>query len=171
LVKASGFPLPPGADAPIAAEPPQKDEVTPPALHNPSTTPDGLSNPERRSVTIDRIIRDTLITAEVKRLHNHECQVCGTRLETPEGWYAECAHIRPLGAPHDGPDRVDNVRCLCPNCHVLFDKGAFSITDDLRLLGMEGTLRTVQGHSISKDFLDHHRKRIFQTCSTLSPNS
>lgn len=38
--------------------------------------------------------------------------------------YAEAAHIRALGSPHNGPDVIENVLCLCPNHHVLFDNGA-----------------------------------------------
>ena len=83
-------------------------------------------------------------TAEppVKTLHDHQCQVCGVRLEPPAGPYAEGAHVRPLGSPHEGPDTAGNILCLCPNHHVLLDLGAFSITDDLQLTGLEGSLRT-----------------------------
>ncbi|HEY7311896.1 MAG TPA: HNH endonuclease [Gemmataceae bacterium] len=172
LVKASGFPLPPGCEELLQAETSllegegmaSTDAVA-------IQTPDGQLNPERRPVTINQIPRDKAIVEEVKRLHNYRCQVCGIRLETPEGWYAQCAHIRPLGEPHNGLDRLDNVLCLCPNHHVLFDAGAFSIAGDLRLLGMEGTLRTVDGHSISKDYLYHHRNRIYRPKSTPPPNS
>ncbi|MEW2076763.1 HNH endonuclease [Streptomyces sp. NPDC013433] len=31
------------------------------------------------------------------------------------------AHIRGLGRPHYGPDELQNLLCLCANCHVLFD--------------------------------------------------
>jgi hypothetical protein len=170
-VKASGFPLPPGCQELLQAETSPNAEgivfIDPVATQ----TPDGQLNPERRPVTTNRVLRDNAIAAEVKRLHECRCQVCGTRLETPEGWYAQCAHIRPLGTPHDGPDRLDNVLCLCPNHHVLFDTGAFSIGADLRLLGMEGALCMVAGHSISKDYLYHHRNRIYRPNSTLPPNS
>lgn len=115
---------------------------------------------ERRLITEERIIRDTAITLEVKRLHDFCCQVCGKRLETPDGPYAEGAHIRPLGSPHLGPDNLENVLCLCPDHHVLFDRLAFSIDSDLRLIGIEGKLRIEQGHSISEAHLRHHRERF-----------
>jgi hypothetical protein len=54
--------------------------------------------------------------------------------------YAEAAHIRPLGAPHDGPDSYENLICLCPNHHTLFDIGGFTIADDLSLIGIDGKL-------------------------------
>jgi putative restriction endonuclease len=72
--------------------------------------------------------------------------------------YAEGAHIRPLGAPHNGPDVVENVLCLCPNDHVLFDHGAISITDDLHLIGRSGYLRTAKKHEIDPLHLKYHRE-------------
>ncbi|WP_406603762.1 HNH endonuclease [Neolewinella aquimaris] len=27
----------------------------------------------------------------------------------------------PLGAPHNGPEDLSNLLCLCPNYHVKFD--------------------------------------------------
>ena len=103
----------------------------------------------RQQVTSSRVIRDSALIRRVKRLHDYSCQVCGVRLVSPAGPYAEGAHIRPLGKPHNGPDEEGNVLCLCPNHHALFDLGAFTINDDFTLSGMvEGTLRTVQRHAI-----------------------
>jgi putative restriction endonuclease len=49
------------------------------------------------------------------------------------------AHIRPLGAPHNGPDVKENIIiCLCPNHHVLFDSGAITLADDLLVIGVDG---------------------------------
>jgi putative restriction endonuclease len=39
----------------------------------------------------------------------------------------EAAHIRALGFPHNGPAVLENLLCLCPNDHVLFDAGAIYI--------------------------------------------
>jgi hypothetical protein len=39
----------------------------------------------------------------------------------------------------------DNILCLCPNHHVMFDAGSFSIAEDLTLLGLAGRLRVVKG--------------------------
>jgi len=47
--------------------------------------------------------------------------------EHPAGPYAEAAHIRALGLPHNGPDVLENLLCLCPNDHVRFDAGAIYI--------------------------------------------
>lgn len=113
---------------------------------------------DRRSTTIQRVVRTTAIATEVKKLNDYHCQVCITRLNTQSGPYAEGAHVRPLGRPHNGPDALDNILCLCPNHHVLFDRGAFAVRDDLTLIGLEGQLRTAKGHVINRAHLDYHRK-------------
>ena len=117
--------------------------------------------PVRQRLEVDRIIRDTEVTAKVKQLHDFQCQVCAIRLETPSGPYAEGAHIRPLGSPHDGPDTIGNVLCLCPNHHVLFDRGAFSVADGFGLLGISGELRRVADHQVEPGFLAYHRETIW----------
>ncbi|MEU5548162.1 YDG/SRA domain-containing protein [Micromonospora sp. NPDC047793] len=81
----------------------------------------------RTEATIQRLVRSTAVANGVKRLHGHRCQVCGIQLATPAGPYAEAAHIRALGKPHNGPDVPSNVLCLCPNHHVLFDTGAIYV--------------------------------------------
>lgn len=63
----------------------------------------------------------------VKKRHDYRRQVCGVRLEAQAGPYAEGAHIQALGSPHNGPDVEENILCLCPNLHVLFDNGGFGI--------------------------------------------
>jgi putative restriction endonuclease len=113
----------------------------------------------RKEGTILRIIRDTKIAYDIKKLYDYECQVCGKTIVTKSGRYAEGAHIRPLGKPHNGDDNPNNIICLCPNHHVMFDKGVFSILDDLRLIGAEdGYLIIKLNHNLNKDNLIYHRK-------------
>ena len=102
----------------------------------------------RVSSNVLRVVRDTALGPHVKSLYAYRCQVCGIRLECEGGPYAEAAHVRPLGRPHDGPDELSNVLCLCPNHHVLFDNGAFSIADDLSLIGLSGGLTSSHQHAL-----------------------
>ena len=88
-------------------------------------------SPRRIETTVQRIVRSTTVSQTVKTLNNHTCQTCHRLVVTPGGPYAEAAHIKPLGTPHNGPDVLENVLCLCPTCHVLFDYGAFLIDDNL----------------------------------------
>lgn len=120
--------------------------------------------PVRREVTLYRLVRDSAAATRVKSLHDFRCQVCGTRIETAAGYYAEAAHIVPLGRGYDGPDDADNLLCLCPNDHVRFDYGGLFILDDMIVVDREGSpvgrLKTVEGHTLDVQHVRAHR-RIF----------
>jgi putative restriction endonuclease len=111
----------------------------------------------RTHLSLLRIVRDTAVGKRVKALHDYACQICGVRLETGAGPYAEAAHIRPLGRPHNGPDVTSNVLCLCPNHHVLFDYGVFCVANDLSLIGLPGRLRVSRKHTLDSSHLGYHR--------------
>jgi putative restriction endonuclease len=88
--------------------------------------------------------------------------VCGVQLITPAGEYAEAAHIQALGTPHNGPDVLENLLCLCPNDHVLFDTGAIYIDDALEVRESSngtslGALRLGRGHTPNRNYLAYHR--------------
>ena len=87
----------------------------------PGTIPPGPA--PRAESSVQRIVRNTAVSRQVKALHNYICQVCGELIAIAGGPYAEGAHIRPLGRLHDGPDVAANVLCLCPNDHVRFEFG------------------------------------------------
>ena len=113
---------------------------------------------KRATGTVVRVVRDTKLANDIKALYNYECQVCGTAIPTRSGLYAEGAHIKPVGSPHEGDDNTNNLLCLCPNHHVMFDKGSFSIDDDYTLLGsVSGTLRVHDKHTINQENLKYHR--------------
>lgn len=133
----------------------------------------GVSEPQtlfgtpsrRRERLVSHVVRDPAVVLHVKRLHGYCCQVCGRSVETPTGPYAEGAHIRPLGRPHDGPDEPLNVLCLCPNHHVAFDRWAFALAADLSLVGVPGRLRTTPDHTLDADCLAY-RRRLFDAAQT-----
>jgi putative restriction endonuclease len=119
----------------------------------------GLKEKKRKSGTVLRVVRDTKISTDLKKLYKYHCQVCNTAIKTKSGYYAEGAHIKPLGKPHDGDDSITNLLCLCPNHHVMFDKGSFSLSDDLVLVGEEsGRLYINEKHKVNKDNLSYHRR-------------
>lgn len=117
---------------------------------------------QRVKTVVQRIVRDTELAQHVKHLYNHRCQVCQQHLLTRVGPYAEAAHVQPLGAPHHGPDVLPNLLCLCPNHHVLFDFGAFSVADDLSLLGTAGRLTAVSQHRLDEQYLHYHRTHFYE---------
>jgi putative restriction endonuclease len=125
-----------------------------------TTLPSGNVAPERKLTTAARILRQRVLSRAVKELHDHRCQLCDIRLVIAGRGYAQGAHIRPLGQPHDGTDTADNLLCLCPNCHVLFDNGEILVADNFEIRSSyanRGVLRTVRDHRINLDNLAYHR--------------
>jgi putative restriction endonuclease len=119
----------------------------------------GKKETKRKQGTVLRIVRDTQISGDIKKLYEYQCQVCSTALKTKTGLYAEGAHIKPLGKPHNGDDISDNILCLCPNHHVMFDRGSFSIEDNGNFLGVvTGKLISHPKHVINLDNVKYHRK-------------
>lgn len=136
-----------------------------PNADNPPVEPSSDEESENRYSTVQRLVRNTAVTQGVKQLHDFTCQVCARRLVTPTGGYAEGAHIRPRGRPHNGPDIPSNVLCLCANDHVLFDRGALFVTDEFEVIeaargGIVGGLRLEPRHSIDRNFLAYHRRHF-----------
>jgi len=123
--------------------------------------PPGNEAPQRTQVYTSRVIRNSSVGDYVKRLYGHTCQISGEQLQTPFGPYAEACHIQPVGEPHNGPDVPGNVLCLSPNMHVLLDLGAISISDDLKLIGMNANLKILPQHEILNDCIRYHREHTY----------
>lgn len=116
----------------------------------------------RRQVTVSRLDRDQRLVDRIKLIHRHQCQMCGLRLETRFSHYSEAAHIRGLGSPHNGPDEISNLLCLCPNHHVQFDALAIFIDADWNVRrSRDGepvyTLRRSPEHHIDEQHVAYHR--------------
>ncbi len=132
-------------------QPPPSSEVprTPIAsdIEDPSQT-------ERVKQETYRILRDTALARKVKESNQYLCQICGKVLKLNDDIpYAEVHHIKPLGAPHNGPDVCGNILCVCPNDHVLLDYGAIKL-DETDLKG------------IRRVYIDYHNENIFERVLT-----
>ncbi|RPK38635.1 HNH endonuclease [Streptomyces sp. ADI93-02] len=142
-----------------------------PSWHAESAEPDSPDTPvQRRTAVVQALDRDSRVKRQVKAWYHHTCQFCGTVIELPAPpfAYSEAAHIQALGAPHNGPDRVENVLCLCPNCHVRFDMGARFLTDELRIIDSAtgsdlGPLTVHAQHRIRLEYIRQHRSRWADT--------
>lgn len=111
--------------------------------------------PDREDVVTTRIIRDSSLSLKVKALNDYECQLCGLALEMPAGKkYAEAHHLQPLGKPHDGPDAIENMICVCPNHHALLDYGAIELVSE--------NIKVKKGHVISRRFLEYHNNTVYE---------
>jgi putative restriction endonuclease len=116
-----------------------------------------------RTSTIARRIRDPRVSRSVKLLYSHTCQICGTRITASGGQpYAEGAHIRPLGLPHQGKDTLSNILCLCPNHHAQLDLGGILILDDFEVVDSAtfapvGTLTVDKRHLLDRSAITYLR--------------
>jgi predicted HNH restriction endonuclease len=68
--------------------------------------------------------------------------------------YAEAHHLKPLGAPHNGPDIANNIICVCPNCHAKLDYGIMRI--EIPKLNLD--IR----HKIGAEFINYHNNNILE---------
>ena len=119
------------------------------------------TNTRRIKTTVSRIIRDTKISNKVKKIYNYQCQICGIQIKTKTNYYAEGAHIKPLGKPYNGDDLENNILCLCPNHHVMLDKGIISIDNNFNIIGIEGKLTVNKKHKINLNNLKYHFDYIY----------
>lgn len=127
--------------------------------------------PGRKTHLITRLNRSS---ENVLRLHDwyaKKCQVCGNVLSGKEGEpIIEIGHIRPLGSPHNGPDRTSNMLSMCPNHHRQFDRGGLRIgphdhiievaadTDPPTLIEMY----CHPSHEIDARYLEYHAQQIYR---------
>ena len=123
---------------------------------------DGNTETTRVQTTTLRIVRDTTLSRQIKELYDYTCQICQTQIAAQGIKYAEGAHIKPLGKPHNGNDTPNNLICLCPNHHVMLDKGVFAIGEDMSLIGLEGELNVHKEHILDKQNLEYHHEHIYR---------
>lgn len=110
----------------------------------------------RTNVSNYRILRDTPLARDIKRLHKDRCQLCGEALLIADNLtYSEAHHIKPLGVPHNGPDVSGNILVLCPNHHALCDFGGVKLA--------RNDLTVVAGHAVDEKFIAYHNTHIYRS--------
>lgn len=139
-------------------------------------TPTGQSDPKQH---YHRRRRDPAFRDKVLRAYEYRCAVTGFCAALGGSYFGcEAAHVRWVA--YDGPDTVENGLALEPTLHKLFDAGAWSLTDDRRILvsadlsGENDTMqriRTLHGKplslpqpgqpQISLEFIHWHRKQEY----------
>jgi predicted restriction endonuclease len=67
-----------------------------------------------------------------------------------------------MGRPHNGPDVPENVLCLCPIDHVLFDRGLITFDRDFRVVEIQtgrvvGQLTLHQAHRLEPEHARYQR--------------
>ena len=126
--------------------------------------------PLRQFFYTDRFIRNSKLIRQIKDIYQNQCQICNSKLHVIPSpynyYYSEGAHIKPLGSPHDGPDELSNILCLCPNHHVQFDYGFFSIDENMKLISSDLSLNSKpliinsNKHKIDREMIKYHRESI-----------
>ncbi len=95
---------------------------------------DILSNDLRYRQNNTRI-RNATWSIRIKKKYNYMCAV--PQCDVKGNIFVEAAHIKPDNVADEGtPHRAHmlNGLCLCRHCHIAFDKGYFSLTDDYKII-------------------------------------
>ena len=110
----------------------------------------------------------------VLNAYNMRCAFTGSAIALGDGLVnLEAAHIKPQA--HDGLNLPSNGIALSRDLHWAFDKGAFTLTNDLRAEVHpdveDETLRKIHGkqafrpdgdfYAPRREFSDHHRARVY----------
>lgn len=133
----------------------QKETPNATDINEPENISGGSRQPGRSAIQTYRVIRDTKLCRDIKKLHQHKCQFCSSTIELPSGEkYSEAHHIIPLGAPHHGPDTAENIIVVCPNHHAMLDYGV------IKLNPLEVTLHPK--HKISAQSVEYHNSHIYK---------
>jgi predicted restriction endonuclease len=131
----------------------------------------GFELPKIKKVVRSLRLRCTLLATEIKRRYGSICQLCGLPVVLFEGVsYAEAHHLRPLGYPHFGPDIPGNILVVCPNHHVMFDRGVVTVVPDTKKVlhvvpgafRSNAHLRVQPWHNLDTKYLAYHHERIFR---------
>ncbi len=145
------------------------------------------SIPRRVTSVAVRTIRESFVSAKLKKQYGYTCQICHTSIPSKSSTkaYAEGCHIRPLNPEHSGEDGTPgNLLILCPNHHVALDKGTVGIDPETFEVYYEHTPHfnnlpsqskiALKGEHLREDVLkelknnlSYHYKNIFQGDLTL----
>lgn len=113
------------------------------------------SGPQRKQYVVSRIVRDSALVRDLKRMHQNRCQICGETISLTSGTrYSEGHHLKPLGKPHEGPDVASNIIIVCPNHHAMLDLGGLSIT--------RHKLRVLRAHTLAREYVDYHNGKVIR---------
>src|SRR5690606_249567 len=104
---------------------------------------------------LNLILRKQSLVDKMKKMYDNTCQICGIKINIPvNSTYSEVHHIIPLGKPHNGKDKLENLICVCPNHHIQLDYFSISIELD--------SLKQLK-HKISIDSIIYHNSKIRRT--------
>ncbi|MGQ0742721.1 MAG: HNH endonuclease [Alphaproteobacteria bacterium] len=123
--------------------------------------------------------REAAFARQVKRAYDSRCAFTGLDMRNGGGrTEVDAAHIKPVGADHNGPDSIRNGLALSKTVHWMFDRGLLSIDSDFKILTAKSLvpepikrLLLPNGYILLPDktaerphpvFLEYHRNKIFK---------
>jgi hypothetical protein len=127
----------------------------------------GNVNPQKTIASVSRTERNQNIVKYLKELYEDRCQICGERLCVgKDSFYSEVHHIQPIGA-HNGADIIENMIVLCPNHHVLFDRGVITIDLKNKLVKHYNVTDPLNNksiiikHNLDVKYIEYYNKKIY----------
>lgn len=61
--------------------------------------------------------RDQTLAKKAKSRDNHQCRACGFRKKIKGKFVIDCHHLHPLSNSGEVLTDINDLVCLCPNCH------------------------------------------------------
>lgn len=118
--------------------------------------------PTETKITIQRLVRNSVMAGDVKMLYENTCQVCNKRIRKADGnYYSEAHHIQPYNKKHRGDDVIGNLIVLCSNCHTQFDDLYYAIDPqtlkvNAKFVDDENHLRSINlKHELGGKYLEY----------------
>ena len=151
---------------------PSSRPLSQPELYAPFIDEQSESPVTRQQILVSAQKRDRRLPLFIKLLYGHTCAACGQILFIgPARPYSELAHIRPVGAPHEGLDGVSNAILLCPNHHKVFDYGGIAFSRERSRYSIVAAFDTDEfdkrwfepheRHALDPVNFEYHRSKIF----------
>lgn len=129
----------------------------------------GNLTPERKQINSVITQRNQTVVQYIKTMYNHTCQICGEQIQVGlEEYMSEAHHIKPLGSKHSGADVLGNLIVVCPNHHVMFDRGAITIDLEKRIVQHVNENHPINNqsilmkHKIEQQYIDYHNIHIYK---------
>lgn len=113
-----------------------------------------------RFATSTRRIRNNIWAKKVKKSYKNMC--CIPECDTQGDLFVTAAHIKPDNLPETGtPHRAHilNGISLCRNCHIAFDNGYFTLTEDGYVI-VSSEIEKIADQHVKKVIVDSSRKQI-----------
>lgn len=114
--------------------------------------------------------RDELIREVSKQQANYDCQGCNnpTFIDRHENNFVESHHILEYNTKEKGPDVLQNLLVLCPNCHSKIHFARIDIVEDfyrdMRIRNIITLNRFMEIHTSLNLLKQNHIEILFQKC-------